>query len=336
LTAAANVPARSRIVDLHAHFPFTQWFLGHDQAQRHKAPWFWNPFKSTIDLPRARDAGVMALFSVVFVPRVPLIYESYADTARRMLLKMEAFVQEHAQDIALARTADELEAIIASGRLGAIHAVEGGHVIEDDVDNIDMLYDLGVRLMTITHDLNNNIAAAATHPRDLRFYDGLTDFGRTVIKRMNDRKMIVDLSHASERAFWDVLKITSAPTAATHTGTQFHSPGERNLTDDQLRALSQNDGIVGVILWPWLLRPRGILAGIDAYVDNITRIIDIAGIEHVAIGTDLNGLIWTVRGIRDVLDVPKIADALGRRYTNAEVDNIMGKNALRFFRKVCG
>src|SRR5579859_6126448 len=194
MTTSASAPARSRIVDLHAHFPFSQWFLDHDQSQRHEAPWFWNPLKSTIDLPRAREAGVMALFSVVFVPRVPLIYESYADTARRMLLKMEAFVQQHPEHIALARTGNELEAIIGSGRLGAIHAVEGGHVIEDDVDNIDMLHDLGVRLMTITHDLNNNIAAAATHPRDLRFFDGLTDFGRRVIQRMNDRRMIIDLS----------------------------------------------------------------------------------------------------------------------------------------------
>ena len=341
MTTATAVEGRTdrepRIIDIHAHFPFSQWFLGHDQAKRHTPAWFWNPFRSEIDLPRAVDAGVDAIFSVVFVPRVSFAQKSYMETARRMLLKMEGFLQTHRDRIAKAGTAAELERIVASGRTAVVHVVEGGHCIEEDLDSIDMFHAMGVRYITLTHDLNNNIASAATHPRRLRFWDGLSAFGRRVVRRMNDLRMIVDLSHISERGFWEVMRITQAPVLCSHIGTRHHSPCERNLSDEQIRAVARNGGLIGIIVWPWLLRPRGVVVGFEAYLDNIEYVARLVGPEFVCLGTDLDGFIWNVRGIRDVTALPRVAEGLrGRGFDAAEVHAIMAGNALNFFRRVVG
>lgn len=336
----SNPPAprgigRGRVVDVHTHPSLTQWFLDRDLARPHRAPAFWNPFPSRVDVPRAREGGVDVLFSMIFVPRLPFFQNSYAETARKMLLKMEAFIRRHPAAVETARSYRDIDRIVSAGKMAWIHAIEGGHALEHDLDNLSMFAEMGVRYLTLTHDFNNDIAAAATHPRLFRCWDGLSPFGKRVVRRMNELRLIIDVSHITEKGFWAVMEATSAPVLASHMGVQKMARTERNLSDEQVRAIARTGGMIGIILWPWLMRTRGLVVGIHKVFDTIAHIASLVGSEHVCIGSDLDGMIWVVRGIRDIRDLRSVAQGLrDRGFTEREVQGIMGENFLRFFRRV--
>jgi membrane dipeptidase len=164
----------------------------------------------------------------------------------------------------------------------------------------------------------------------LRGPPGLTDLGRRVVKKCEDLGVLIDLSHCSDRSFSDVAAMTRRPLLATHTGFRRFHDTERNLSDDQLRTIARSGGVAGVITWSWLLRRRGMIADVEDLADSVVHGALVAGPEHVGIGTDFDGYVWSARRIREARHYPALTEALsGRGFNETELRGILGGNYLR-------
>src|SRR5512146_1315072 len=196
----------------------------------------------SIDIPRLREGGMHAPFFALWVPT----YYKGAEAVRRTLdLRdaMQRLFDAHPDQIELATTAADLQRIVKAGRIAAVLSVEGGHQIDDDLAVLRMYYRMGIRAMTLTHFRNNDWADSST---DTPAHNGLTDFGRDVVREMNRLGMIVDVSHVSDKTFYDTVQVSTKPVIASHSGCRALSDVPRNMTDDMLRALAKNGGVVGI------------------------------------------------------------------------------------------
>jgi membrane dipeptidase len=196
-----------------------------------------------MDLPRLKEGGVdLQVFACWLDTDTPL--EKCRPTVDELLDSLDAQIGRNPDKIAVCRTASEAENIIGSGRIAAFLAIENGVAIANDLDNLRHFYDRGVRYMTLTHTASNDwcISSADSTPA----FDGLTDFGRDVVRKMNELGMIVDVSHAHPSAVAEVLKVTTDPIIASHSCVYELCPHDRNLTDDQIRAIAQNGGVIGI------------------------------------------------------------------------------------------
>src|SRR5271170_4765364 len=194
------------------------------------------------DLPRLREGGMHAPFFALWVPT----YFKGAEAVRRTLdLRdaMQGLFDRYPDRIQLATSAGDLERIVKSGKIAAVLSLEGGHQIADDLAVLRMYQRMGIRAMTLTHFRNNNWADSST---DKPQHNGLTEFGKQVVREMNRIGMIVDVSHISDKTFYDVLEVTTKPVIATHSACRALAEIPRNMTDDMLKALARNGGVVGI------------------------------------------------------------------------------------------
>src|SRR3954469_10535230 len=195
-----------------------------------------------VDIPRLKEGGVNAPFFALWVPT----YYRGAEAVRRTLdLRdaMQRLFDTHPEQIALALTAADVERITKNGRIAAILAVEGGHQIDNDLAVLRIYHRLGIRSMTLTHFRNTEWADSST---DTPAHDGLAPFGKEVVREMNRLGMIVDVSHVADKTFYDVLAVSTKPVIATHSSCRALSDVVRNMTDDMLKALAKNGGVVGI------------------------------------------------------------------------------------------
>jgi len=201
-----------------------------------------------VDIPRMRQGGLSAAFFSIWVDA-----RYGPGTAFRRALALIDAVQALVDTQAtaeLATDADEVRGAVARGHIAVLMGVEGGHAIENSLEKLDSLYHRGVRYMTLTWNNGNDWAGSAT---DERGHGGLTDLGKRVVRRMNQLGMLVDVSHASDSTFWDVLATTSRPVIASHSSCRAIARHPRNLSDEQLRALAKNGGVVGINFYPVFL-----------------------------------------------------------------------------------
>jgi membrane dipeptidase len=201
------------------------------------------------DLIRLREGGVAAVFFAVFVGANYVKDNHSANRALEMIDTVRNdIVRRYPLDFALAVTAADLEAAHKQGKIAALMGIEGGHAIEDSVRLVRDFYLLGVRYMTLTHSNTNNWADSSGDITDtsVKHHDGLTDFGREVVREMNRVGMIVDISHVSDKTFWDVLEISKAPIFASHSSCRAISNIPRNMTDEMIAALAKKGGVVQI------------------------------------------------------------------------------------------
>ena len=206
-----------------------------------------------MDIPRLEEGGIDLQVIACWMPT-----DTPRDLCRprvdEMIDSLEAQVARHSDKIAICRSAGEAEKIIASGRIAAFIGIENGVAIADDMANLQHYYDRGVRYMTLTHTSSSDwcISSADTAPK----FDGLTDFGRDVVRKMNELGMIVDVSHAAPSVVDAVLKITTKPIIASHSCAYAICQHNRNLTDDQIRAIAKNGGVIGINFFDGYLSNR--------------------------------------------------------------------------------
>jgi membrane dipeptidase len=198
-----------------------------------------NP-NGNIDIPRMREGGLDALFFSIWVPS-----EVTGPTAvKRALDQIDAVreaVRTHPNDLVLATTAAEVRKAAADHKIAALMGMEGGHMIDDDVRLLRVYASLGVRYMTLTHYKNNNWADSST---DDAAHNGLTAFGKDVVREMNRLGMMIDISHVADKTFFDAIETTKAPMIASHSSSRVIANHARNMTDDMMRALARNGGVV--------------------------------------------------------------------------------------------
>src|SRR6184192_71314 len=201
-----------------------------------------------VDIPRMRQGGLSAAFFSIWVDA-----RYGPGTAFRRALALIDAVQALVDTQAtaeLATDADEVRGAVARGHIAVLMGVEGGHAIENSLEKLDSLYRLGVRYMTLTWNNGNDWAGSSTDPER---HGGLTSFGRQVVGRMNQLGMLVDVSHVSDATFRDILATTTRPVIASHSSCRALGHHPRNLSDDQLRAIAKNGGVVGINFYPVFL-----------------------------------------------------------------------------------
>ncbi len=318
----------------------------------HGLPWLPFPprgpdVRADMDLARIREGGLDVQFFPMWV-RCDL-YESGipGQSEQRVLDMVEALreqVRRHPADLQIATSAADVEGIVSEGKLAALLAVEGGHAIEGRLETLARFRALGVRYMTLTHTCSHGWADSSDGDP---LHGGLSDFGREVVREMNRLGILVDVSHASDATFWDVIEVARAPVIASHSSARALAPHPRNLADDMIRAIGSSGGVVMVSFlplhidpektpasllsgWHWFTHPRGGETPLALVVDHIDQVVRVAGIEHVGLGSDFDNTPFAPEGLRDVGDYPNLTEELLRRgYSEADVRKILGGNALR-------
>jgi microsomal dipeptidase-like Zn-dependent dipeptidase len=203
--------------------------------------------------------------------------------------------------------------------VGGFLGLEGAHALEDDLNNLDRLFDAGFRMIGLAHFFDNEMAGSA---HGVEKY-GLTDKGRELVWRMEEKRIFIDLAHASPKTIDDVLRIAAQPVIVSHTGVKGTCDNRRNLSDDQLKAIANNGGIVGIGFWDTAVCDRGAAAIAKA----IRHAANIMGVDHVALGSDYDG---AVEAPFDATGIVQITDALLREgFNEDEIRKIMGENVIR-------
>lgn len=317
------------------------------------------------DLPRLRTGRVGAQFWSVYVPC------SYpGDAAVTAVLEqvdlVHRLVARYPDELALAVTADDVDAAVAGGRIASLLGAEGGHCINGSLGVLRMLRRLGVRYLTLTHNLNVEWADSAT---DVPTAGGLSPFGRDVVAEMNRIGMIVDLSHVAATTMRDALAVTTAPVLFTHSSCRAVTDHPRNVPDDVLGALADNGGVAmvtfvprfvssAVAAWEGRLNEAVAAAGLDHHdltardafaatwdgpappsaslddvLDHLDHAREAAGVDHIGIGGDYDGTTVLPAGLEDVSRYPALFDGLvARGWNDGDLEKLAGRNALRVLR----
>ena len=312
------------------------------------------------DLDRLRAGRMGAQFWSVYIP-IKAYPGAPGDTARVMLQidLVHRLIQQHPDALELALTSSDIRRIHKSGKIASLMGMEGGHAIENSLASLRMLYRVGARYMTLTHSKGLRWADSATdEPR----VDGLTEFGRQVVREMNRLGMLVDLSHVSVATMHDALDVTAAPVIFSHSSAFAKTAHVRNVPDDVLRRVRDNDGIVMVtffhtyineevrIAWAEAMAaiqamtedpdarralmnarrpslPRPTLSDVADHIDHIR---DVIGVEYIGLGGDYDGMPPGPIGLEDVSTYPALlAELLRRGYSDSDVARIAGENFLR-------
>ncbi len=240
-----------------------------------------------------------------------------------------------------AHSASDVERVFGEGRIASLMGMEGGHAIENSLGALRAFYDAGARYMTLTHSCTLDWADSAT---DTARHGGLTEFGREVVREMNRLGMLVDLSHVSPETMHDALDVAEAPVIFSHSSARALTDHDRNVPDDVLRRLPENGGVVMVTFVPSYVSeevrtwegpddraPRATLGDV---ADHIEHVREVAGIDHVGIGSDFDGIDSVPVGLEDVSTFPALFAELARRgWTDEELRKLAGENLLRVMRE---
>ena len=321
------------------------------------------------DIPRLRHGLLGGQFWSVYVP-----INAYGGTSEHVQQVIEQIdvvyrmTSMYADTFEMAYTADDIERIHRKGKIASLIGIEGGHAINDSLAVLRRLYQLGARYMTLTHSKSVRWADSAT---DMVRHDGLSQFGERVIREMNRLGMMVDLSHVSVATMSDALAITEAPVIFSHSSVYQVVPHVRNVPDDILNLVAQNEGVVMVTFFPsyvseetWMYgvnlekerarlveqfpagevsrmlerwrrenpAPRPTLYQVADHIDHIKTIV---GVDYIGIGGDYDGMPAGPIGLDDVSTYPKLfAELLNRGYSEKDLAKIAGKNVLRVMRAV--
>ena len=320
------------------------------------------------DIPRLRQGGVGAQFWSAYVPAST----GKKGTAVRITLEqidvIHRMVKAYPDTFEMASTADDIVRIHKSGKIASLIGVEGGHSIDNSLGVLRMMYWLGVRYMTLTHSETLDWADSAT---DVAKHHGLTEFGEQVVREMNRLGMLVDISHVSAETMRHALRVTRAPVIASHSSAYALAEHPRNVPDDVLLLVKKNGGVVMVNFYSGFIVPEGARLTRDYFqigrelqkkypdereyqsalrqwhkehpiptgsvhhvVDHIEHIIKVAGVDHVGLGSDFDGISTAPKQLDDVSYYPYITqELLNRGHTKEEIVKVLGGNALRVLRE---
>ena len=306
------------VVDGHMDTPLRMVDDGVDLGERREA--------GHADLPRLAEGGVDAVFLAAWID------PAYADgraraRAEALIAAVRTAADTHADRCAFATTAKEVRSAAAGGRIALLCGIENGQALEGDPANVARFRALGARYLTLTWMNSNDLGdAAGADPVS----GGLSPLGREVVAEMERCGMLVDLAHAAPPTFWDVIELARRPVVVSHAATEARGPHPRNVTDEQIRAVAATGGLVGVAFYPAYLDPASGRCGRDAIVEHLLRIVEVAGPDHAALGSDLDGIPRLPDGFRGAQDFGLVAaDLEARGVTGEELAAVLGGNWLR-------
>ena len=298
------------------------------------------------DIPRLKAGGVGGQFWSVYVP-VELQGQSAVTATLEQIDIVHRMMRKYPDTFELALTAADVERIHKQGKIASLIGMEGGHSIDNSLADLRMFYRLGARYMTLTHTANTPWADSANGPVE---HHGLTPFGEAVVKEMNWLGMLVDLSHVSPETMAAAIRVSQAPVIFSHSDARALNDHIRNVPDDILKLLPKNGGVVMVAFVPGFVspkvnawnnlskddqarqpEPKATAAEVADHIDHIRKT---AGIDHIGIGSDFDGITQKLSDLDDVSKFPVLtAELLRRGYSDADVRKILGENILRVMRE---
>jgi membrane dipeptidase len=325
---AIDLYLESDVIDLHLDsFIWTRVF-GYDLHQRHGKGIFGDAFYSQSDIPRVLSGGLTGATWVISTnPVLPSALRK--QLFLRNLPWLVATLDRH-PDVEVVRTAAEYGRARENGKHGAFVGVQGGNCLDRSLDDLDLIPSLQVLRITLVHLTNSKLGTTSSPASKLGRRDGLTDFGRDYVRRLNEKKIFVDLAHIGRKAFFDVLEVhdRSQPLIVTHTGVEGVYPHWRNLTDAQLRAVADTGGTVGVMYQKGFLGKRGVTC--RTVVDHLEHIVNTVGEDHASLGSDWDGAIDPPADLATPEMLPNVVhEMLRRSWSASRIRKILGGNFLR-------
>lgn len=331
--------------------------------------------RGDFDFPRAACGGLDAPFMSIYIPPEKAEEGKARELADELIDGVEAIVARAPDKFALATSVSDVKANFAAGRISLPMGIENGSAIEGDLANLVHFHQRGIRYITLAHSVSNDISDSSYD--EARPNGGLSEFGREVVREMNRLGIMVDVSHISDKAFRDVMKVTRAPVIASHSSARHFTPGfERNMSDELIRQVAETGGVVMINFgssflteeaYTWYealreardaylaendlpadgeeaeefsdrYRERNPLpyAELEAVLDHIGHVVEVAGVAHVGLGSDFDGVGDSLPvGLKDVSDYPNLVDGLLERgYAEEDIAAILGGNALRVWAEV--
>jgi len=367
LARARALHRQSLLIDGHNDYP---WALReHDAARSLDTLDISKPQPSIMtDIARLKEGGIGGQFWSVYTP-VELQGQAAVTATLEQIDIVHRMVRKYPQTFELALTADDVERIHKAGKIASLIGMEGGHSIDNSLADLRMFHRLGARYMTLTHTSNTPWADSAT---DTPKSNGLSSFGEDVVKEMNWLGMLVDLSHVSPDTMEDAIRVSQAPVIFSHSDARALNDHPRNVPDHILQLLPKNGGVIMVTFVPGFVSPKvnewnkrqtaeqdrlkaltpndaaGVKAGVDKWTaanpapeatigdvaDHVDHIRKVAGIDHIGIGSDFDGITQTVKDLDNVSTYPRLtAELLKRGYSEADIKKILGLNVLRVLRE---
>jgi membrane dipeptidase len=325
------------------------------------------------DYPRAVEGGLDAPFMSIYIPASYEESGGSVQLAHELIDGMEALVARAPDKFAMAYSTDDIRENKEKGLMSIALGMENGTPIEGDLDNLHMFYERGIRYITLAHSLSNHISDSSYDIR--RQWDGLSPFGKKLVKEMNKVGVMVDVSHISDDAFYQAVEISEVPVIASHSSLRKYTPGfERNMSDDMLKALAENEGVIQINFGSSFLaeqanRYRDMMkkrisavkeqygadseeakrriadieannpypfATLETVLDHIDHVKALIGVEHIGVGSDYDGVGDSLPvGLKDVSDYPNLVQGLlDRGYSEKEIQMILGENLMRVWKAV--
>jgi membrane dipeptidase len=328
------------------------------------------------DYERAKKGGLDAPFMSIYIPSsYQLKEDSGKELADSLINMIDGIVAAHPDKFSKGRTPQEIEENTRAGKISLPLGMENGAPVGNDLANVKYFYDRGIRYITLTHGKDNQICDSSYDT--LGTWKGLSPFGEQVVKEMNRVGIMVDISHVSDSTFYDVMKLTDVPVIASHSSCRFFTPGfQRNMSDDMLKALKKNGGVIQInfgstfldstvakqndanrkklqvilaekkltfrdslakpIIDQFRLENPSLFADVQTVANHIDRVVQLAGIDHVGIGSDYDGVGDSLpTGLKDVSQYPNLIFVLLKRgYSPEDIEKICSKNVFRVWNKV--
>ena len=365
---AARIATESIIVDTHVDVPYRLASTPADISESTDGGDF--------DYPRARRGGLNAPFMSIYTPSSLEAEGQSKAVAETLIDSVLSFAEKWPEKFAIATSPSDVREQFKAGVMSLPMGMENGSPIEGDLDNLQHFYDRGIRYITLTHGLSNHISDSSYDANHQ--WNGLSEFGRDVVREMNRLGIMVDVSHISDEAFWQTIEISKAPLIASHSSARHFTPGfERNMSDEMIVALAKKGGVIQINFGSsfvtakareyvsarseagkkWLqenpqysekdsdrlfpdiyANEHGPLpfASLDDVLDHFDHVVAIAGIDHVGIGSDYDGVGDSLPvGLKDVSAYPNLVKGLLERgYSEADIQKILGENLLRVWQDV--
>lgn len=289
---------------------------------------------SHVDFPKIERGGVDGAFFAIYIPASMSEEEAFVH-AHRQLDALRHAVAENPDKASFAVSCAQALANKAEGRFSVFLGLENGSPLgcsDRSMEILDGFYSEGVRYMTLCHSEDNAICDSCASIR--KRWNGLSPFGKEVVAHMNRIGMLVDVSHVSDASFHDVLEYSSRPVVATHSCCRALAGHPRNLTDSMIRDLASQGGVIQVNFYPYFLDSSYVAGGnrpsYKRIVDHVDHVVDIAGIDHVGLGSDFDGIEVTPEGMENMGMYPKIFDEmLSRGYSETDIEKVAGLNFFR-------
>ena len=311
---------RAIVLDLHNDMLTKLVLRGGDLGRRHGAQGVYNPLAFDIDIPKLKEGGADGIGCLLFA--------GFGLMAKKrfwaQLERFRALIAQH-PELVQAKSGADIRRAKADGHIALWLGVEGALPVEEDLAVVDTLAEAGVIFFGPCWNKTNRAGVSSA---DKRNHAGLSELGRRLVDKLDHAGIAIDVSHASRQTVWDLLESARTPPFSSHSGCMAVHKHHRNLEDDQLRAIAERGGVVGIIFASNYLGGT-LTASLETLADHVEHAAKVCGEDGVALGSDFDGFVPLVRGMRDVADLPRLTQVLSKRgWSEPRLQKLLGENFL--------